>query len=97
MLIGQRQTISYGGNYRRNNFDITLAPAAEDRNELGGYIQDDIFLDRLRLSIGARIDKFGNIEDPAFSPRLSASYRVADDHVLRGRLQPRVPVAVEHQ
>jgi outer membrane receptor for ferrienterochelin and colicins len=83
VLIGQRQTISYGGNYRRNNFDITLAPAAEDRNELGGYVQDDIFLDRLRLSIGARIDKFGNIEDPAFSPRLSASYRLADDHVIR--------------
>jgi outer membrane receptor for ferrienterochelin and colicins len=83
VLIGQRQTISYGGNYRRNNFDITLAPAAVDRNELGGYIQDDIFLDRLRLSIGARVDKFGNIEDPAFSPRLSASYRVAADHVLR--------------
>ncbi len=84
VLFGQRQTISYGGNYRRNNFDITLAPAAEDRNEIGGYIQDDIFLDRLRLSIGARIDKFGNIEDPAFSPRVSAAFHVADDHVLRG-------------
>jgi outer membrane receptor protein involved in Fe transport len=83
VLIGQRQTISYGGNFRRNNFDITLAPAAEDRNELGGYIQDEIFLDRLRLSIGARVDKFGNIEDPAFSPRLSASFHVAEDHVLR--------------
>jgi outer membrane receptor for ferrienterochelin and colicins len=83
VLIGQRQTISYGGNFRRNNFDITLAPAAEDRNEIGGYVQDDIFLDRLRLSIGARIDKFGNIEDPAFSPRLSASFHVAEDHVLR--------------
>lgn len=82
-LIGTRQTISYGGNYRRNNFDITLAPAAVDRNELGGYVQDEIFLDRLRLSIGARVDKFANIEDAAFSPRLSLSYRVADDHVLR--------------
>ena len=84
VLIGTHQTISYGGNYRRNNFDITLAPAAEDRNELGGYIQDEIFLDRVRFSIGARVDKFGNIEDPAFSPRFSVSYRLADDHVLRG-------------
>ena len=84
VLIGQRQTISYGGNYRRNNFDITLAPAATNRSELGGHIQDDIFLDRLRLSIGARIDKFGNIDDPAFSPRLSASYRITDGHVVRG-------------
>ena len=82
-VIGTRQTVSYGGNYRRNQFDITLAPLAEDRNEVGAYAQDDIFLDRLRLSIGVRIDKFGNLDDPAFSPRLSASYRVADEHVLR--------------
>jgi outer membrane receptor for ferrienterochelin and colicins len=83
VVVGPRHTISYGGNYRRNQFDITLAPAARDRNELGGYVQDDIFLDRVRLSIGARVDKFGNIEDPAFSPRLSVSYRAADNHVLR--------------
>ncbi len=83
VVIGSRQTISYGGNYRRNQFDITLAPGATDRNEVGGYVQDDIFLDRVRLSIGARVDKFGNIDDPAFSPRLSVSYRIADDHVLR--------------
>ena len=83
VLLGTRQTISYGGNYRRNQFDITLAPAAEDRNELGAYVQDEIFLNRVRLSIGGRVDKFGNIEDPAFSPRLSISFRAADDHVLR--------------
>jgi outer membrane receptor protein involved in Fe transport len=83
VLLGTRHTINYGGNYRRNLFDITLAPAARDRNEVGAYIQDDVFLDRVRLSLGARIDKFGNIEDPAFSPRLSASYRLADDHVAR--------------
>ena len=83
VLLGTRQTITYGGNYRRNNFDITIAPTATDRNEIGGYIQDDIFLNRIRLSLGARIDKFGNIDDPAFSPRVSLSYRVADAHVIR--------------
>lgn len=83
VLIGARQTISYGGNFRRNNFDITLAPAATNRNEIGAYIQDDLFFDRVRLSLGARIDKFGNIEDPAVSPRASVSFSVADSHVLR--------------
>ena len=83
-LWGQHQTLTYGGNFRRNRFDITLAPAAEDRNEVGAYIQDDIFFNRLRVSIGGRIDKFANIEDPAFSPRISASYRLADSHVVRG-------------
>ena len=84
VLLGSRQTLTYGGNYRRNQFDITLAPAGEDRNEVGAYIQDDIFYDRLRVSIGARIDKFGNSEDPSFSPRISASYHLADSHVVRG-------------
>jgi outer membrane receptor for ferrienterochelin and colicins len=83
VLLGTKQTLSYGGNFRRNNFDITLAPAAKDRNEVGAYIQDDIFLNRVRLSVGARVDKFGNIDDPAVSPRVSASFSVADGHVLR--------------
>lgn len=82
-LLGTRHTISYGGNYRRNRFDITLAPTARDRNELGAYVQEDAFFKRLRVSVGARVDKFGNLDDPAFSPRLSASYRVADDHTVR--------------
>jgi outer membrane receptor protein involved in Fe transport len=84
VLLGGRQSISYGGNYRRNNFDITLAPLADHRNELGGYVQDDIFLDRFRVTLGARVDKFGNIDDAVFSPRASVSFRVAPDHVVRG-------------
>ena len=46
---GTRHMFSYGGNVRRNNFDITLAPAAEDRTELGAYVQDEIFFDKFRL------------------------------------------------
>ncbi|MGH9176469.1 MAG: TonB-dependent receptor plug domain-containing protein, partial [Vicinamibacterales bacterium] len=81
--VGRRHALNYGGNYRRNNFDITLAPAAQDRNEIGAYIQDDIFLHPFRLSIGARIDKFGNLEDPAVSPRVSAIYQPTRQHSLR--------------
>ena len=39
--VGSRNIVSYGGNYRRNNFAITLAPAAQDRNETGAYVQDE--------------------------------------------------------
>ena len=80
---GTRQVFSVGGNIRRNNFDITIAPAAENRTELGAYVQDEIFLDKVRLTLGGRIDKFGNLDDPVFSPRLAAVFRVADDHSLR--------------
>jgi len=83
IAVGLRHLLTFGGNARRNNFDITIAPNAENRNEFGGYLQDEIFLGRLRVTAGARIDKFGNIEDPAFSPRLSATFKPAEDHSLR--------------
>lgn len=82
-VIGSRHALNYGGNYRRNNFDITLTPAAKDRNELGGYFQDEIFVNPFRFSLGARVDKFGNIEDPVFSPRLAAIYQPTRDQSLR--------------
>jgi outer membrane receptor protein involved in Fe transport len=74
---------SVGGNVRRNNFDITIAPAAENRTEIGAYVQDEIFLDKVRLTIGGRVDKFGNLPDPVFSPRLAAVFKPADDHSIR--------------
>jgi iron complex outermembrane receptor protein len=82
-VLAGRHALSYGGNYRRNAFDITLAPAAKDRNEIGGYLQDEVFVDRWRFSVGARVDKFGNIEDAVFSPRLSAIFQPTADHSLR--------------
>ena len=82
-VVGDHHAFSYGGNYRRNNFDITLAPGTENRNEIGAYFQDDIFAGPFRFTIGARIDKFGNIEDPAFSPRLTAMYQPTRNHSVR--------------
>ncbi len=81
--LGARQVVSAGGNIRRNNFAITLAPAAQDRNELGGYVQDEILLDRVRLNIGGRVDKFGNLDSAFFSPRVSANFKVAEDQSIR--------------
>ena len=75
--------MSYGGNYRRNNFAITLAPAAQDRNEAGAYVQDEVFLNRVLLNIGARVDKFGNLDSAFFSPRLSAVVKLTPDNSLR--------------
>jgi outer membrane receptor protein involved in Fe transport len=79
----QHQLFSIGGNVRRNNFDITIAPDAKNRTEIGAYAQDEIFVDRFRFTLGARVDKFGNLSDPVFSPRLSATYKPTDDHALR--------------
>ncbi len=78
-----RQVLSFGGNVRRNNFDITIAPAAENRTELGAFLQDEIFFDRVRFTVGGRVDKFGNLSDPVFSPRLSATVKPVPNHAVR--------------
>ncbi|HEY7171577.1 MAG TPA: TonB-dependent receptor [Vicinamibacterales bacterium] len=80
---GSRQIFTYGGNVRRNNFDITIAPDSENRTELGAYVQDEIFLDPVRLTLGGRVDKFGNLSDPVFSPRLAAVFKLVEDHSVR--------------
>lgn len=82
-VVGGRHILSYGGNARRNNFDITLTPNAEDRNEFGAYFQDEFHLDKFRFSVGGRVDKFGNIKDPVFSPRVTAMFKPTPDHSFR--------------
>ena len=42
--FGQRHVVSYGGNFRHSNFDLTIAPQGDNRNEGGAYGQDEIFL-----------------------------------------------------
>jgi len=80
---GSKQVLTVGGNARRNNFDITIAPNAQNRTELGAYAQDEIFVDPVRLTIGGRVDKFGNLSDPVFSPRVAAVFKIRPEHSLR--------------
>ena len=82
--IGTRQVISYGGNVRHNTFDLSIAPRGDNRTELGAYVQDELFLhDKVRLNLGARIDKFDVIEDPVFSPRVALMFKPHPDHSIR--------------
>jgi outer membrane receptor protein involved in Fe transport len=82
--IGTRQVISYGGNFRYNNFDLSIAPRGDNRTEAGAYIQDEIFVNEFfRLNLGARFDKFDVIEDPVFSPRVAVILKPLPDHAIR--------------
>src|SRR5205814_819168 len=56
---------------------------AENRTELGAYVQDEIFVDRFRFTLGGRVDKFGNLSDPVFSPRLAATFKPTANHAVR--------------
>ena len=69
-IVNTRHVLTFGGNYRRNTFDISLAPIGDDRNEGGGFIQDEMFLgDHFRWVVGGRLDKFSSIDEAVFSPR----------------------------
>ena len=80
VFLGNRHRLTYGGNVRQNNFDITLAPLGENRLEVGAYLQDEIFWERVRLVLGGRVDKFGNLSDPKFSPRIAFLVKPAENH-----------------
>ena len=61
-----------------------LRRAATAAQEFGAYVQDEIFLnDYVRLNLGARIDKFGSIEDPVFSPRVALILKPTADKAIR--------------
>jgi len=82
-VVAPRQVVTFGGNVRQNDFDITIAPDASNRTELGAYVQDEILFERVRFTVGGRVDKFGNLSDPVFSPRISATVKPRPDHAVR--------------
>jgi len=89
-LLGGNNIVTYGGNFRWDTFRVNLAPDGKDRGQLGAFAQDELFLgwgDRrpheLRFVLGARLDKFGNIQGPVFSPRLSCIWKPGPEHAIR--------------
>ena len=70
--IGTHHALTFGGNFRHNTFDVSLAPNGDDRNEGGAFVQDEVFLGPyVRWVVGGRVDKFSSIQDAVFSPRTS--------------------------
>ena len=69
-MFGTRHLLSYGGNFRHNNFDLSFAPRATNRDEGGAYVQDAIFLsDHFRWIVGTRVDRFDVLKKAVISPR----------------------------
>ncbi|HKC56301.1 MAG TPA: TonB-dependent receptor [Vicinamibacterales bacterium] len=84
--VGTTNVFSYGGNFRHNTFDISIAPAPGEsaRNEGGAYLQDEIFLGKyFRWVVGGRADKFSSIDKAVFSPRTTLMIKPAADHTFR--------------
>jgi len=82
--IGTTHALSYGGNYRHNAFDVTIAPNGKNRNEGGVFVQDEIFLGQyVRWVVGGRVDKFSSIEKTVFSPRTTILLKPSVDQTVR--------------
>lgn len=82
--IAARHVLTYGGNFRYNAFDLSIAPDAENRKEGGVYVQDDIFLHQaLRFVLGGRVDAFSNLADPVFSPRVAVLVKPDPNQTIR--------------
>ena len=83
-VIGTRHVLSYGGNFRDNRFDLSLAPDGHHRAEGGAYVQDEIFFsDRIRWIVGTRVDWFGVLNKSVFSPRTTLLVKPLPRHTIR--------------
>ncbi len=81
--LNENHVLSYGGNVRFNQFDLSLAPGEDERNEYGAYLQDEMVYGTFRGVIGARFDKFDSIDDVIVSPRITLMYQPSDQHTVR--------------
>ena len=83
-VFGTRHIVTYGGNFRYNSFDLSIAPRGDNRTEGGFYIQDEVFLsEHFRWLVGARADGFSVIDKFVVSPRTTFMYKPKPDHAFR--------------
>jgi outer membrane receptor protein involved in Fe transport len=82
--FGAHHALNYGGNLRFNQFDLEIAPQADNRAEFGAYVQDEIFIsDHLRWTVGARVDRFDYLNDFVFSPRTAFLIKPTAEQTIR--------------
>jgi iron complex outermembrane receptor protein len=81
---GARHSLTYGVDYRSNDFLLEIAPAANRRDEWGVFLQDEFAVtERLRWSIGARHYESDALADPVLAPRTSLVFLPRSNQSLR--------------
>jgi iron complex outermembrane receptor protein len=82
-VFDDKHILTYGATLRRNDFDLSIAPSGDNREEYGAFLQDEILLgDRARWLIGARFDDIDPIGS-VFSPRTSLLISPNPNHTVR--------------
>jgi iron complex outermembrane receptor protein len=82
--LGERHVLTYGASYRTTKFALGIAPAADDRDEAGAFLEDEIVLTpRLRFVLGARYDDLDPLDHAVVTPRTSLLITPSPVHSLR--------------
>lgn len=90
-VAGGKHIVTYGATARENQFDLSIAPAGDSRQEFGFFLQDEILLsDKVRWLIGGRwddIDPIGSVVSPRtsllISPRPNHTFRLSANRAFR--------------
>ncbi|MEZ5331719.1 MAG: TonB-dependent receptor [Thermoanaerobaculia bacterium] len=90
-VLHDSHIFTFGANARHNAFDLTIAPAGDNRDEYGVFVQDEIlFGDHVRWLVGARwddIDPIGSVVSPRtsllFSPNADHTFRISFNRAFR--------------
>ena len=83
-IAGNNHIMTYGARARTNDFDLSIAPGGDTRDEWGVFFQDEILLgDKLRWVIGARYDDIDPLEDGIVSPRTTFLYSPTPNSTFR--------------
>lgn len=81
-VVRERHIVTYGATARHNEFDLSIAPLGDQRDEYGGFVQDEILFGKARLLAGARwdhIDPIGSV----ISPRAAFMVSPVPNHTMR--------------
>jgi outer membrane receptor protein involved in Fe transport len=67
-----------------HNFDLDIAPLADNKDEWGVFLQDEIDLsEKWRWVIGVRYDDIDPLRDSVVTPRTSLLYSFTPNHTVR--------------
>jgi outer membrane receptor protein involved in Fe transport len=91
VVAGTKNIFTYGATARTNQFDLSIAPAGDSRDEYGVFVQDEILIgDKARWLIGARwddIDPIGSVVSPRtsllISPNPNHTFRLSFNRAFR--------------
>ena len=81
-VLRERHVLTYGVSARHNEFDLSIAPQGDRRNEYGGFLQDEILFGKARLVAGARWDNMDPIGS-VVSPRTALLYSPVPNQTVR--------------